>query len=160
MQSLGLGKQTCYLVSSRVGKCLLVWAVRWSEVKFLLFAGMVTFSVPCFTPTSSQWLLGISSLFEFILFYWFYLFYLFIYFNPLQVISNGDVMPPFIFPRSLRLNMEAYIKCLKELVLSWIKRVVVERPYVWQQDAAQCYTNRRNQSWLKEDFYNHITPII
>ena len=33
------------------------------------------------------------------------------------VTSDGDVMPPFIFPHGLRLNMEANIKCLEELVL-------------------------------------------
>ena len=31
--------------------------------------------------------------------------------------SNGDIIPPFIFPLDLRLNTEANIKCLKEVVL-------------------------------------------
>ena len=35
------------------------------------------------------------------------------------VTSNGDVLPPFISPHSLRLN----IKCLEEVELSWIERV-------------------------------------
>ena len=32
--------------------------------------------------------------------------------------SNGDIRPPLIFPQGLRFNMEAYIKCLEEIVLS------------------------------------------
>ena len=32
------------------------------------------------------------------------------------VTSNYDVMPPVIFPYSFRLNTEAYIKCLVEVV--------------------------------------------
>ena len=39
-----------------------------------------------------------------------------------MVTSNGDVMPPFFFAHGLRLNTEAYIKCLEEVVLPWIKR--------------------------------------
>ena len=33
------------------------------------------------------------------------------------VMSNSDVMPPFIFLHDLRLNMEDYTKCLEEVVL-------------------------------------------
>ena len=33
-----------------------------------------------------------------------------------MVASDGDVMSPFIFPHSLRLNTEAYIKCLEYVV--------------------------------------------
>ena len=73
------------------------------------------------------------------------------------VTSNGDVMPSFIFPHALRLNTEAYIKCLKEVVF-WIKRMDAGRPYVWQQDPVPCHTSRRTQSWLSENFCNHITP--
>ena len=38
------------------------------------------------------------------------------------VIKNSNVMPPFIFPHSVRLNTEAYIKWLEKIVLLWIKR--------------------------------------
>ena len=33
------------------------------------------------------------------------------------VTTHGDVMSPFIFPRDLRLNPQAYIKFLEEVVL-------------------------------------------
>ena len=33
------------------------------------------------------------------------------------VTSDGDIMPPFIFPHGLRFNTEAYIKCLEKVVL-------------------------------------------
>ena len=39
------------------------------------------------------------------------------------VTSDSDVMPPFIFPHSLWLNMEACVK-----------RLAAGRPYIWQQD--------------------------
>ena len=44
------------------------------------------------------------------------------------VTSNGDVIPPFIFPYSLRLNMEPYIKFQEEVMWPWIKRVTIKRP--------------------------------
>ena len=44
------------------------------------------------------------------------------------VISNGDVLPPFIFPHDLRLNTEVYTKWPKEVVLLWIKWMAVENP--------------------------------
>ena len=74
------------------------------------------------------------------------------------VTSDGDVIPPYIFPRSLRLNAEAYTKCLEYVVPTWIERVVIGRPYVWQQDFASRHTSRRTQCWLWEKFCNHITP--
>ena len=39
------------------------------------------------------------------------------------VTSGGDIMSQFIFLHGLRLNMEAYIKCLEEVVLTRIKKV-------------------------------------
>ncbi|XP_052832535.1 uncharacterized protein LOC128250757 [Octopus bimaculoides] len=73
----------------------------------------------------------------------------------IYITSDGDVMLPFIFPHGLRINMEAYIKCLEEVVLSWVKRVAVRRPYVWQQDSAPCHTNKKTQSWLSDNFCAH-----
>ena len=59
--------------------------------------------------------------------------------------SVGDVLLPLIFSHSLRLNMDAFIKCLKEVVLSWIKRVGAGRRYNWQQDSAPCHSYRGTQ---------------
>ena len=74
------------------------------------------------------------------------------------VSSDGDIMPPFIFPHGLKLNTEAYIKCLEKVVLPWIVEVATGRPYVWQQDSAPSHTSWRTQSWLSENFCDHITP--
>ena len=74
--------------------------------------------------------------------------------------SNGNVMSQFTFPHYLRLNMEAYDKCLEELVLSWMKRMTAEGPYIWQYDSVTCYTIRGTQSWLWQNFYDLITPKI
>ena len=41
------------------------------------------------------------------------------------ITSDGVVMVPFIFPPGLRLNTEAYIKCMEEGVLPWIEIVAV-----------------------------------
>ncbi len=46
------------------------------------------------------------------------------------ITREGDVRPPFIFPLRLRLNTETYLKCLEEVVLLWIERVVAGRPNV------------------------------
>ena len=40
-----------------------------------------------------------------------------------MVSCDGDVMSSLIFPHSVRLNTEAYIKCLEEVVLAWIEWV-------------------------------------
>ena len=49
-----------------------------------------------------------------------------------MVTSYSDIMPPSIFSHDLRLNMEAYIKCLEKVVLSWIKMVFARKPYIWR----------------------------
>ncbi|XP_035891201.1 uncharacterized protein LOC118502743 [Anopheles stephensi] len=47
------------------------------------------------------------------------------------VSSEGDVMPPHIFPQSLRLNADGYIDLLATVVKPWIETVANGRPYVW-----------------------------
>lgn len=44
-----------------------------------------------------------------------------------MITSNGDIIPPLIFLRSFRLNVEAYIKCLEEIVLLLVERVAFGR---------------------------------
>ena len=48
-----------------------------------------------------------------------------------EVISNMDAIPPFIFLHAQRIHTEAYTKYLEEVLLFWIERVAVWRPYVW-----------------------------
>ena len=76
------------------------------------------------------------------------------------VTSDGNVMLLFIFPYGFRLNTVAYIKCLVEVVLSWIKTLTIGTPYIWQHDFAPCHTSKRIQSWLSENFCNHTAPNI
>ena len=72
------------------------------------------------------------------------------------VTKDGDVMHPLIFPQGLKLNTEAYIKCLEEVVLLWIERVTAGEPYMWQWDSEPCDKSRRTQCWLWENFCYHI----
>ena len=73
------------------------------------------------------------------------------------VTCNGDIMPPFIFPHDHTLNMEVYIKNLKEVVLPWIKRVAAAKPYDWQQD---CAMPHKQENLVLENFSNHITLSV
>ena len=65
--------------------------------------------------------------------------------------GEGDVMPPHIFQKGLRLNSEIYIKVLEEKVFPWIQGVAGDRPWVWQQDGAPCHTSDRTADWLEEN---------
>ena len=66
------------------------------------------------------------------------------------VTSNGDIMPPFVFLHGFKLNTEAYIKSMEEIVLFWIERVAAGRFCVWPH----------NLCWLWESFCDYITPKI
>uniref|UniRef100_A0A0L8HRW6 Paired domain-containing protein n=1 Tax=Octopus bimaculoides TaxID=37653 RepID=A0A0L8HRW6_OCTBM len=68
--------------------------------------------------------------------------------------SDGDVMSPFIFLHDLRLNTEAYIKCLEKVVLYWVNRVAAERHYVWQHDSVPCHTSHGGVNQLGGVFVN------
>ena len=57
-----------------------------------------------------------------------------------MVTSNGDLIPPFIFPYGIRLNKEAYIKCLEEIVMPWIKR---EEDPISDKRTVICDSSRR-----------------
>ena len=76
------------------------------------------------------------------------------------VTSEGDVMPPHIFPQGLRVNTEAYLEVLEAVVLPWIRETLGERPFVWQQDSAPCHTSRKSQRWLGDHFFDFTTPDV
>jgi hypothetical protein len=47
----------------------------------------------------------------------------------LGVVSNkGDVMPPHIFPKGLRVNTAEYIKVLDEVVKPWMDKIAGGAP--------------------------------
>ena len=75
------------------------------------------------------------------------------------VTRNGDVMLLLILPHGLKVNIEAYIKCLKKIVLTWIERMAAERPYIWKQDSVPYHIRKRTQS-LWENFCDAIIPYI
>lgn len=70
--------------------------------------------------------------------------------------SDDNIIPP--FSHGLNPNMEAYIKCLKDVMLFWVKTVTAGRSSTWQQDSAPCY--RKTHSWLSNNFCDHIIPDI
>ncbi|QQP53619.1 Uncharacterized protein FKW44_006153 [Caligus rogercresseyi] len=74
--------------------------------------------------------------------------------------SNGDVMPPYFFPKGLRLNSEGYVALMKDVVAPWIKKVAAGRPYVFQQDSAPCHTSHKTQKWLAENLDDYTSPNI
>jgi hypothetical protein len=52
----------------------------------------------------------------------------------LGVVSNeGDVVPPHIFAKGLKINTEEYLKVLKEVVKPWMDRVAAGHHYVFPQ---------------------------
>jgi hypothetical protein len=70
----------------------------------------------------------------------------------LGVISNeGDVMPPHIFPRGLKVNTDEYLAVMKEVVKPWMDQVAGGRHYVFQQDGAPAHNSGLTQQWLKEN---------
>ena len=59
------------------------------------------------------------------------------------VTINREIMISFIYLHGFSLYLEAYIKYLKELALTWIERMATERQYIWQNDYVQWYTNQK-----------------
>ena len=69
--------------------------------------------------------------------------------------GNHD-MPPFFSPNGLKLHTEAYIKCLGEVVLHWLKRLATGRCYVNKT----LHSHKRNPVLASRNFCDQITPKI
>ena len=68
----------------------------------------------------------------------------------LGVVSNkGDVMPPYVFEASLRVNAEVYLNVMINIVKPWMDQVADGRPYIWQQDGAPAHTAKKVQDWCE-----------
>jgi hypothetical protein len=69
------------------------------------------------------------------------------------VASDGKKMPPFFWPKGTKINADAYIDVLQNVVLPWIKRNYrsPDIRYIFQQDGAPCHTAKKTQAWLKEN---------
>ena len=60
-----------------------------------------------------------------------------------RLACDDGVISSVIILHCLRLNGDASIKCLEEVVLSWIKKEAVGRSYIWQQVSGPCHSIRR-----------------
>ena len=76
------------------------------------------------------------------------------------VLSEGHIMPLYIFQKGLKVNTMEYLKVLEMHVLPWIRKVANGRPYVWQQDLAPCHTLRKTQLWLSNNFVDFVLPHV
>ena len=95
------------------------------------------------------------------------------------VLSEGHVMPLYIFQKDLKVNTVEYLKVLEMHILPWICKVAAGKPYmflkvlemhvlpwihkvaaVWQQDLAPCLTSRKTQLWLSNNFIDVVLPDI
>ena len=66
-------------------------------------------------------------------------------------------MPPHIFETGLRVNTDIYLEVMEITVLSWIKTVAGDCPWVWQQDWAPCHVSNRSIEWLKNHCYDQVS---
>ena len=74
------------------------------------------------------------------------------------VVSNeGDVMPPHIFAKGLKVNTKVYLEVMEQTVLPWITRIAGGRPWVWQQDSAPCHVSNVSMECLQEHCYDVVT---
>ena len=76
------------------------------------------------------------------------------------VSSEGDVMPPFIFEKGVKLNSDVYIDVLSTVVKPLMDEVAKGRPYVFQQDSAPCHASKKTQAWLLENVHSHWSPDL
>ena len=76
------------------------------------------------------------------------------------VLSNGDIMPPYFFPKGLRVATNDYIKVLETVVKLWMIGVAGERLYVFQQDSAPAHMARMTQAWLYQQLRHHWPPDL
>ncbi len=68
------------------------------------------------------------------------------------VASDGKVMPPYWFPKGLRVGTLEYLDVLQNVVKPWIDQNYEGQDYVWQQDSAPSHKANKIQSWCKENF--------
>ncbi len=70
----------------------------------------------------------------------------------LGIVSNkGDVMPPHIFPKGLRVNTDEYLDVIKIVVKPWMDQIAGNCHYIFQQDGAPAHNSKKTQDWLKEN---------
>jgi len=68
------------------------------------------------------------------------------------VASDGSRMPPYFFPKGLKITTEVYLDVLKTVVKPWVESTFPNSKYVWQQDSAPAHKAKRTQQWCKKNF--------
>lgn len=71
------------------------------------------------------------------------------------VFSKRDVMTPFLFQSSLRVNAREYIQLQEDTAKPWMNSVAKRRPNVFQQDSAPAHKAQSTHSWLVSNFPFH-----
>lgn len=77
-----------------------------------------------------------------------------------MVSHKGDVMPPNIFPHSLRFGAKDYVNMLKTKGKPWMESVSSGNDFVFPQDFASVHKARITQSWLGENVTHHWLPNV
>lgn len=74
--------------------------------------------------------------------------------------SEGDEMPPHVFPQGLRLNSNGYVELLCTVVKPWVGRAAARQPYIWQQNSTPCHTADKSRKSLCGNFHNFTSPNV
>ncbi len=70
------------------------------------------------------------------------------------VASDGKRMPPFWFPKGLRVGAKEYQDVLKDVVKPWLDANYPDGNYHWQQDSAPGHKAKTTQQWCKDHLAN------
>ena len=66
------------------------------------------------------------------------------------VASNGKKMPPFWFPRGLKVGAKEYLEVMATVVKPWLDATYPDGNYCWQQDGAPGHKAKIVQKWCSE----------
>ncbi|XP_059097596.1 uncharacterized protein LOC131891917 [Tigriopus californicus] len=67
------------------------------------------------------------------------------------VASDGKAMPPYWFPKGLKINTEEYLKVMRKVVKPWLDATYPLGNYVWQQDSAPAHKAKKTQKWCQDN---------
>lgn len=66
------------------------------------------------------------------------------------VASDGKRMPPYWFPKGLRITAAVYLDVMETVVKPWIEANYPQGNYLWQQDSAPAHKAKVTQKWCEE----------
>ncbi|QQP55180.1 Transposable element tcb2 transposase, partial [Caligus rogercresseyi] len=67
------------------------------------------------------------------------------------VSSDGNRMPPFWFPKGLKIGAKEYLEVMQNVVKPWLDATYPEGNYVFQQDSAPGHKAKITQKWCEEN---------